>query len=232
MSLTILLLILLNVIGSMFKSISPLITIAYLILCGIIGFYLLSRPRRLSFKGVSLLNLFMWILPFMLLVLLWTRDELTQFSFGLIPILLISSLLEEVFWRGHVFIKLSSTNSLIKGSLKVGLLWSLVHVPHYLEYGGKGILLAGQYVVISCLISLIIGHYNTKLNSLLPGIIIHAAMNFAMMTIISPQTDINTEYSHVFIVRLSLAVLLIIWNIIWHFTNKYGRVKDFSQISM
>ncbi len=141
---------------------------------------------------------------------------------GMIPLLLIWALLEEIGWRGYLFEQLSRTNSVLGSAAFVGLLWGVWHAPQMffneqLKEHFKGRIFAGitlwslQCVLLGC----IMGWLQTASGSFLLPALSHALVNLfgsvSDVTLGKEKDGLYSGTSGLFACAASVAVVVFLF---------------------
>jgi uncharacterized protein len=170
--------------------------------------------RCFSFKRINILGWLMIVLVFPLIVAVSIAiDLLTGGSMPamtqlkelianplLWPLVAFISFMsgpwsEEFGWRGFALDRLINFFGVIRGSLVLGLIWAVWHLPLYFMLGtwhsDMGFKVAGfwTFIVMSIGLSLIMtAVYLTSNRSILSGMLLHFTSNFTMQ-LIAPSSD-------------------------------------------
>jgi membrane protease YdiL (CAAX protease family) len=107
--------------------------------------------------------------------------------------LLYDGLGEEIGWRGPALPQLQESLGSLGGSVAVGVLWALWHLPLFLipgssQYGDSLIL----YIYLLTCWTIVMALYVGKAHgSVLPAILLHGAANFVAFSIHYPHTYVQ-----------------------------------------
>jgi len=118
---------------------------------------------------------------------------------------------EESGWRGFLQPSLEKTNSVIKSSLIIGIIWGFWHTPLWLMEGYGGIQLLmyiGGFLLAIVSVSIIIAICYSRCRNLFIPIWIHFMFNFALTGFIGNVLDLIIGLSMLYILA---AVGYIVW---------------------
>jgi len=103
-----------------------------------------------------------------------------------VNIVIVASLVEEIFFRGFLLQKFMEATSFAKANIMVTLLFVTLHFPVWLS-DGLNVLEIGESLVYLTGFSWVLGYAFNCSNSLWTPIILHAANNFLKLATISIQ---------------------------------------------
>jgi len=133
------------------------------------------------------------------------------FMFGTVGMIwqMATSLGEELGWRGFLAMHLMRRHSFIFTVLISGLVWALWHAPiiFLTKYNAGPVALETQFFnfTLMCIgMSSILTYLRLKTDSVWPAVILHAAHNIYILTIMQPMT---VQYKHT-----------------WRYANEFGFV--------
>ncbi len=157
----------------------------------------------------------------------WSDTAIIAFGvlmFGTVGMIwhMATALGEEIGWRGFLTPALMARMSFLKTSLVVGALWALWHMPiiFFTSYNGGPSDLELQflnYTVMTIGLSFVMTYLRMRSGSLWPPVVLHAAHNVYVLTIMQPMTVQYKEtwrYASEFGFILPLVVLacgLLLW---------------------
>jgi membrane protease YdiL (CAAX protease family) len=124
-------------------------------------------------------------------------------------------LLEEPGWRGFALPRLQLLHGSLMGTVILGLLWALWHLPEFLvpawakSSGGSGFLDILKFVVIAIAFAIVITWvFNNTRGSVLMAILVHASIDtftMPMTTLFSPS-----EMANIILVSFGALALLVV----------------------
>lgn len=149
-----------------------------LIITTLIGYKLFKTPKRTGIFGPDKIKTFLFVL---VLLLAYSIAGISN-NYGINPhvwalifvtMTLVYDIFEESFWRGFLNDLLQPTCAAIKYTI-TGILWAAWHVlifDDFNQWGGFPV-----FLLLSVIISFIIGYAVTKTNSVLVAAAIHALL--------------------------------------------------------
>jgi len=138
---------------------------------------------------------------------------------ALFPLIIVlgGPLFEEVGWRGYALPRLQPLHGPLVGTLILGLLWALWHLPQFLipswaeASGGRGFLAIVKFVVIAIAFAIVTTWvFNNTKGSVFLAILVHAsidAFSIPMGEVFSPSDVANSLLLSLLVLVMVLVVL-------------------------
>ncbi len=135
------------------------------------------------------------------------------FLINLVVILLIGGILaEEPGWRGFALPRLQARYGALMGSIVLGVLWSLWHIPLILTPGG--VTWTGGFALFAVgVVALAILHtwvFNSTRASLLSVMLFHAAINTSVRMILPNVPGLSRDHGNLVLVGVYVLVALVV----------------------
>ncbi len=135
------------------------------------------------------------------------------FLINLVVILLIGGILaEEPGWRGFALPRLQARYGALMGSIVLGVLWSLWHIPLILTPGG--VTWTGSFALFAVgVVALAILHtwvFNSTRASLLSVMLFHAAINTSVRMILPNVPGLSRDHGNLVLVGVYVLVALVV----------------------
>ncbi len=116
---------------------------------------------------------------------------------------------EELGWRGFFIFELRKVMSFRALAIVSGLIWSAFHWPIIIYYvGGNTLFHISAFTVMIVAMSVIMGYYTFKSNSLWPAVIFHSVHNIYIQKIFTPLT-ISKENTSLWIDEYGLMIPIV-----------------------
>ena len=173
---------------------------------------LLSQFFR--WRAPVIVHIMIWLGPSIFVIVAMIIAPRTTASLGqinwsqlqIIPMVLLSGLIfgplaEELGWRGFALPTLQKSNSALKSSLIIGVLWCFWHTPLFWAPGGTlisgqeiTIIGIGKYLLYAIGLAIIFTWiYNNSKGSVLLSVAFHAIVNASLPLLLFPAASANSS---------------------------------------
>ena len=120
------------------------------------------------------------------------------------------ALFEEVGWMGYVFEPMQDRGNAFTASIVLGIIWAAWHLPLYIAAGFDPLWIAGQYISMLGIRTLITWSYNNAGKSVFAVVLFHAVYNVCTMFITSFYTTTGHSITSVLII-IAAVVVVFLW---------------------
>lgn len=173
-------------------------------------------PKARWYIPILLLWPIIFSLAFLVLKSIGEPIPDTAFPIVVAPVALLMffllALFEEVGWMGYAFDPLEQRWNALTGSLVLGLIWSVWHLPIFIATPESTIWVVGQLVNLILIRILIVWIFNNSGKSVFAAILFHAVYNVCTMVFPVYGSPLGPGLTAV-IVLITTIIIVLLWGV-------------------